>query len=577
MVDLQDPEVAAYIILGTAGVVIFLVAFWTFWKIGSAKREADRGSRLERKVEAKTGLGRMSKVNRKVQKKEKKEAKEARAQEKGVESISDKNLSPSGAAVKGTAADVVETAVQSAESAEAVTALESRTIGLLAGITEAEKAIRNYANQERNQESIVEAGVQRILQLELAIEQDAKHAVKDAGVINHLNSLSAMLAEQVGQIQTAKSRELEGMNSLIGYMDESVKESKKVVKNLRTETKVLSRIEKKKKKSFSKEIADLDRVNEEKKKELKQAESKENADRQIIKSVRQEIGWISRQHGLAKRLESQLQTSFSMIKLNLKEGRRILKRLSKQEKNVKGFEGSSKKAKDGAEGKVKALEKLSGTLGNLGSGKQTGGLYGIAASLSEGLNLFFEDFKKAQEDSAVFDASLQDALRAEYKIVRHTMAYERVIKSLTEAEKAVDQGVNVMAEIVKSVSSEGKLSDSEAKVEQTLGKLRQTLDYESRVENLAERQTKRLGRRVREDIGSIRQLMQEDSKILSLAEAGSRKVGDSVAKLVNSKVSKRYTQSTVNRAEQFGNELAQKNKTAAKQFKKARRWENRAK
>ena len=560
---------------GILAIAVIAVTIYIVVRMGREESEADKGSRLERKVEADTGLGRMAKANRNIQKQQKEEVRHAETQEKDLRSIFNKNLSPSEISVKEIAVDVAETVADSGRSEEAVSAAESRTIGLLAGIKEAEDGIKKYVNQERDQENSVEDGIRSILALKPALDKDARYAANDAAVVSHLKSLVGVLAGQVKKIQAAKSGELDNMNSLTDSLDLSVKESRKVLKNLKTETNVLNERENKERKDFSQDIAGLNKVLKTKKQELSKAEKEgKNSD---AESLRKEIDMISRQNSLAEKLDKQLEDSFSRVKLSIIGCRHRLKRINDQEGRVKSFAGSSKKAKADAEAKVRALEKLSESLGGLASesGKQ-GDVHQIALPLSEALNLFHRDFKKAQEDSASFDASLKDILKAEYKIVRNVLAYERHIKSLAESDKAIDEGISTMTEIVKSISSEGEVGAHEEKVKGVLNSLRQISDREARMEHLVERNTVRLGRGIKEVIGHIGLLMQEDSKILSLADASSESIGGSLANLVNSKVGGRYSQSAVDKAEKFGRELGKKNKTAANQFNKAKNWENRA-
>lgn len=557
------------------GIAILIFIFWILSKI--SRHRAEFGTGLERRVEKQTGLGGIRKKIRQIQagtiaEKQKGKVEEAKeeAEEKGAKGRgADKAEieAEKGAAKGAKAAEEIE------ESAEALSAIEGRSLGLIAGLKLIEQAIESYVQRESQEESKEGEELKYINGLIGRIGQMVNYNKIDSHVIayleNYVNNLLSYLRAEVG---TEEGKEKD-MKELIIQLKEAIVEMRQVLNEAKTEAGIFRKFERKARNDYSKEIKDLARSLKAKEKELKQAKrAGKGADRNLIANLEREIALMRKQHDAANRLNSQLKSTFKMMDKEIKETRKMIRRLLKLDKNMNRTDKTINKTESKIEKKFKQMresfEKLEKAIGTFESSKN---IHLIALSISKELNDFLKKNKDLGLMTSQFDKSLRNIVTVGFEMSRLTEAYEKMIRGLTDSEKAVDQGMEVLTKVMQSVTSDSEIQIDEKEVADTLEQLKQLLDYEEKIEKYLSNLVTAIEYKLRELFGLIDRLVEEDMRIVNSIEASSGNLGKMMAGAVDRKIA--VDEKYMNQAEQFESQLNSRNAAAARAYSQARRAE----
>jgi len=557
------------------GIAILIFIIWILSKI--SRHRAEFGTGLERSVEKQAGLGGIRKKIRQVQagtiaEKQKGKVEEAKeeAEEKGAKGRGAGKAeieAEKGAAEGARAAEEIE------ESAEALDAIEGRALGLIAGLRLIQQAIENYVQRESQEEAKEEEEVKYINGLIGRIGQMVNYGKIDSQVIayleNYVNNLLSYLRAEVG---TEEGKEKD-MRELIIQLREAIVEMKQVLNEAKTEARIFRKFERKARKDYSREIKDLAKSLRAKEKELKEARrAGKGADRNLIANLEREIALMRKQQDAANRLDAQLKLTFKMMDKEIKETRKMIRRLLKLDKNMNRSDRTINKTESRIEKKFRQMRESFGKLEKaIGTFESSKNIHLIALSISKELNEYLKENKDLELMTSEFDKSLRNIIVAGFEMARLTEAYEKMIQGLTDSEKAVDQGMEVLTKVMQSVTSDSEIQIDEKEVADTLEQLKQLLDYEENIEKYLTNLATSIEYKLRELFSLIERLSEEDMRIVNSIEASSANLGRMMAGVVDRKIA--VDEKYMSQAEQFEGQLNARNAAAARAYSKARRYE----
>ena len=562
------------------GVGVFVII--TGLAVLALKRNANRhaaeyGNKEDKQIEREAGVYPVAKANRKAQKQEQAEATEAKHERGSIQSAPKKNLSPSQVEAEKAAATGAHALEDGIKASQSIASIEGRNIDLDAELANEQQDFEKYVKAEEELDSVEEQQVANVNQVISGLEKDFTYSQMDSRVVSHLMALTNALAQGIAAEVQTKVREKDNMKVLLERLNTSLEKSRRILRELRTASGIFKKREVKEERDYSKGIRQVAEAIKKKKTELSNEQKRgKKADQGIIRNLEKEVKLMSGGENLLRRLEGQLSASFKRIKGDHKKGRKSLNNIKNLEKQILKFDDLAGKSEASFEAKIKMMEGTSNELSALASVSQSDrNVYRMALSLSEKLNVFFEVYKDAEENAKEVDSSLKEIIKAYYQILLWSRAYQNLIRSLNEAEKAIVEGTEVMTKVIESILvSDDKVSHSEAEVESTIAKLRNTLNYEARLEKYVERWNKVLENKVIKQFSHFEQLRQRDARILQNVKGGSQNLGTAMAQLISRKVEvdKKY----MAKAQEFESQLNSKNATASRWYRRSRRLTGKA-
>ena len=554
------------------GIIILIFIFWLLNKF--YRHRAEYGTGLERDVERRVGLrpaGKKLKQILEATVAEKKRTAAAKAKEAAQATLSKKEGAPEEEVEAEKAAAVGAKAAEEMEaSAEALDAIEGRALGLISGLKLIEQAIENYVNRERQEDAKEEEEIKHINGLVGKISRMVNYDKIDNNVLSYLESfLNNLLNYLRAEIATEEGKEKD-MIELMQQLLVAGAEMKQVLNEAKTEAGVFRKFERKSRNDFTKEIKELKRTIKAKEKELKQAKrAGKGADKGLIANLKREIALMIKQYSAAQRLHSQLKTTYKMMDKEIKQTRKLIRRLLRLDRKVNRFDKRLNKAESKIKKKFEELRKSFEKLGkSVDVFEQSKNIHLIALSISRDMNEYLKENKDLGLMTANFDRTLRDIITIALEMVKLTEAYERMIQGLTDSEKAVDQGMEVLTKIMQSVVTASEIQVDEKEVAETLSQLRGLLDYEEKIEKYLSKILTALEYKMRQLFTLVEQLAQEDQRIVNTIEASSSNLGRMMSGAVDRKVA--IDETYMSQAEQFEDQLRRRNAAASRAYSQAR-------
>ena len=554
------------------GIAVLIFIIWLLNKI--SRHRAEYGTGLERDVEKRVGLRPVGKKLKRILEAtvaEKKRTAAAKAKEAAQAALSKKEGAPEEEVKAEKAATVGAKAAEEMEaSAEALSAIEGRVLGLISGLKLIEQAIENYVDRERQEDAKEEEEIKHINGLVGKISRMVNYDKIDNNVLSYLEGfLNNLLNYLRAEIATEEGKEKD-MVELMQQLLVAGAEMKQVLNEAKTEAGVFRKFERKSRKDFTKEIKELKKTIKAKEKELKQAKrAGKGADKQLIANLKRELALMKKQYNAAQRLHSQLKTTYKMMDKEIKQTRKLIRRLLRLDRKVNRFDKRLNKAESKIAKKFeelrKSFEKLEKSVDVF---EQSKNIHLIALSISRDMNEYLKENKDLGLMTANFDRTLRDIITIALEMVKLTEAYERMIQGLTDSEKAVDQGMEVLTKIMQSVVTASEIQVDEKEIAETLSQLRGLLDYEEKIEKYLSRILTALEYKMRQLFTLVEQLAQEDQRIVNNIEASSANLGTMMSGAVDRKVA--IDEKYMSQAEQFEDQLRRRNAAASRAYSQAR-------
>lgn len=480
-----------------------------------------------------------------------------------------KSGSVEAAAEEGAAKGAVA-ATEAEKAAQALEAVKGRALGLIAGMKLIEESIEKYVKREQSEEASEEKEAEFIDKLAEEIGKISNYDQIDASVLEYLKRLMEELVARVkSEVALKKSNEA-GMAELVRWLRVAIIEIKTVLKEARAEEKVFKKFERKSRKDYSADIKKLKKALDRRYKDLKNArKAGKNADPNLIDKLEKEIDLMSKQYNSANALNSQLKATYKMMDYEIKQSRRIIKKLLNQDRQIQKAEGKligTEKHIGKLIGKIEeSFKKLEASVKTFES---TADMHVIALSFSGSLNEFLKEMEDIDLITADFDKALKNVLLIGYSMARSTEAYERLNEALTQAEETVDQGMDVLVKIMQSVVSDSKMQVDEQEVSQNLERLNKMLDSQRGVDDYL----KRLAAAIRYKIGvlysAIDALINQELEISALLQRYSGYLGKVMGDAFNRKLA--IDKTYMSQVDDFQRTLKQRNDIAYAAYKEAR-------
>ena len=470
-------------------------------------RMAEYGSGNEHEIERKTGIDSTSKLLTKLIKTIKKEKRKIKNEEKQEKAQSKKENS------EKSEVSVAKAAEESEETAEALTAIQGRAAGLIAGLRLIELSIENYANKEsqketkQNQET---AYIERLIsEITLITKSNNVDSQRRANLNAIINNLIAHLEAETN-IEFSKDAEMKILTSLL---EDATKEIKQVLKEAKTEKNVFKKFKRKEQKDYSAAIKELGNTAKTKNKQLNRLKKKSKENNEIVNNMERKIALIRRQHKIASKLNSKLQKTSNVINQKSRKLNRIIQNLLKKDKSIDKLEKTLIKTESKTHNASVQIRQSLGNLKKPVSSDQSNDADTTALSFSNNLNELLKKEQDVQLIDKDFDETLKGIVSTGFEMARLTEKYEKITLGLTGLEQAADQSTKVLAKIVQSVTSDQQLQAHEEKVINALDKLTKLLDYQKAIENRLHRITKALESKLMEVYSSIDRLSNQDSRM----------------------------------------------------------------
>ena len=468
---------------GIAASLIFLILVSYLIKIRRS-RTAEYGSRNEHDIERKTGVDSTSKLLMRLIKTIKKERRKIKSEQQREKAESKKERSGK------SEVSIAKAAEEGEETAEALTAIQGRAAGLIAGLRLIELSIENYASKESEETAKQNQEITYIETLISKISQIVKFNGVDYRRRSNLNAIVNNLIayfEDWTKIEFSKDVEMKRVTS---RLKEATKEIKQVLKEAKTEKNIFKKFKRKEQKDYSAAIKELRRTANAKKKQLSRLKRKSAENDKIVDSMERKIALIRKRHRLASRLNSRLQKTSNVINQKSKKLSRIIQKLLKKDKFIDKFEKALRSAESKTRQKSLRIRRSFRGLKKSVSAVKSTDVDATAVSFSNGLSQLLKLNEDVRLMDRHFDGALRGIVSTGFEMARLTEEYERITLGLTGLEQAANQSTRVLAKIVQNVSSSQEIRVHEEKVINSLDKLAKLLDYQKRIERHLDRVAK---------------------------------------------------------------------------------------
>ena len=557
-------------IVGVGFVIIFI--FILIFR-GYSKYRAYWGRGEERAVEYEAGMGSTRRKLRRLLKGSKNLAKSTYAfyqilkqkanQNKGSTSKADMDADKA-------AISSAQTAEKVEESAEALEAIEGRALGLIAGLRIIEQEIEKYLQKETQENAKEEMELSYVNQTTEEIGQLTNYKNIDEAVLSQLqNFLNNLINYLQAEIEIEKEREND-KRGIISKLKLAVHEMKLVLREARTGIGIFRRVQRKVRTDYSSSVKRLRKAIRKKTVDLLKARMSKGTDKAIIDSLKREIRLMWGQYLVVNRLNKQLNLTFEMMDKEVKEIKRIIRRLLSFDKDMISFDNALIATERQIEKKVKQMKSSFSKIRKIEQHKSRN-IYMVSLGIANDLKIFLKENADTGFMTSNFDTVLRRIAADSFQMASLTVAYERIIRGLADAEQAIDDGVKVLTRIMEGIIIDSQMKIDEEEVSNTLEQLRKQLDYESVIDRYLSNLGKNIQYRLRVLYTLIDRLIAEDTRIVNSIRISSSNLGQIMAVQVNRKVA--IDEKHVGEIRQFERELEKRNIVAYNRYIQGRRAE----
>lgn len=556
---------------GMAGLIIVFLIIYFVMKLRSHR--AEWGTFRERRVERKTGLGPFGRMLRQTLRSVRSIKKHGKVEKKKVNGAAKKKgeKTKSGKKAGKAATEGAKAAEETEKSAEALTAIQGRALGLIAGLKLIEQAIEKYVQRESQEENKEQQEIQYIGGLIGRISQIINYNKIDSNTLSYLeNFIDNLLSYLRAEIGTEEGKEKD-MKELISQLKEAIKEMKQVLVEAKTESGVFKKYERKAKKDYGKGIRAIGvAIWKRRAKLIQQIMKFKNADRELIAKLKMQIAMLGKLYNSANKLNAQLKKTFKMIDNGVKETRWILRRLLRLDRKMSSFDKTVNKTESRVEKKFKQMrESFAKFERSIKSFESDRDVNSVALSFSANLREYVKENKDLGVMTSEFDKSLRNILTMGFLMVKLTESYEKIVEGLTQSEEVVSQGERAFERVLQAAASESEIQMDEKEVSETLGQLGSILNYGKKIEKYLSNLTMVIEYKLRKLYPLINLLVEEDMRVVNTLEKSSSNFVQLMAG-AHDRVTV-ITGRNVGAIEKFENQLGKENADIASSYSQARR------
>src|SRR3989338_8228519 len=202
-------------------------------------------------------------------------------------------------------------------------------------------------------------------------------------------------------------------------MENAVSIMKTSISGARVELNKLRREERKTRKHFKKELNSLKASLKAKVKELHSLNRSKNADSRIITSLRREIDLRSQQMNSANTINNQLESTYSFMKSEIRQMKRLLMHVLANEKNIKSYGRLLEDRKKQINKRFKSLKEEMSLIEKVAEEFKITNPHEVALVLSSRLKDYFKVYSEILEEDLSFDNTVKDITIKNFVISQH--------------------------------------------------------------------------------------------------------------------------------------------------------------
>ncbi|MBI2655429.1 hypothetical protein HYX06_03330 [Candidatus Woesearchaeota archaeon] len=573
-----DLKLIGYII---GGVVLLLIVIAI--GIGYRGRHAERGTREERGILEMAGMWAYGKIQRQVENRERQMASQeaaAASQEAAQEPAAGQEAAAEGDKAPVEAVKAVEQgaiAAQHEEKAElATSAIEARIIGIMAAVKALTQANIQISLFKKRSVPAQEYEISVFNEVMNRIRNLRNYGQIDQQMSNYLKKLMDNIVKifnfEIGQ----EEKKIEFIGNLAKKMDQAAEVMKEDIGYARIELKRINKEERKERKHFKKELADLENALKAKIKKLKSLRKK-GADPQVLASMLAEIDMLSKQLERATSLNRQLKATYAFMKKEIREMRKLLKYILANEKTLAAAEKVLGKRREDIRGRIVKLKSALALIQSAESlFSESSSHYEIALALADGVKKYFEAYKSILQDDLSFDKSVKIITVKNFVIAQQMQAFQKLESALRQSEEAVETGIEAITQLMGNIVGEASKINVDAIIK-TLKSAGLYLNYEADVGKFIENLTRTIRINSRQLNAEIDGIIKEDERLLleiedeqksSASDIGSAMAAAQQRKLaINNRLYEPIS-------DDFKKQLAERDTNAAKAYDEAMRAES---
>lgn len=459
------------------------------------------------------------------------------------------------------------------ESAEALAGIEGRALGLIAELKLVEHAIEQYVQRENFEDTKQEQEAHYLNQLAAEIGQLNNFDSIDERVLywmqNFLANVAGYLEGEIG----IEGERVSDMKELISKLKRAVGVIKDVLNEARTGTGIFRKYERKARTDYSGSIRQLRKAIRRKSADLLKARlnakmTKDPNYKSIVDDLKREIKIMLQQYWAISKLNNQLSITYEMMEKEIRETRTIIRRILDLDRQMAYFGLMLAAIEPQIERKIKQMKQSIAKIRAFES-YPSRNIYAIALGIASNLNVFVKENADVGMAAANFDDDVRKITKVGFQMASLTVAYERTIRSLADADEAVDDGMKVLTRIMQGILIDPKMKIDEEEVAGTLDQLKKQLDYESTIGRYLANIEKSIQYRLRVVYSLADQLVAEDMRVVNSMKLSSGSLGQMVAIQVNHKVS--IDEEYIGEVRQFEQDLKKRNADAYNRYIQARK------
>ena len=278
----------------------------------------------------------------------------------------------------------------------------------------------------------------------------------------------------------------------------------------------------------------------------------------------------------AKIIIKQLLATYSFIKSEIRQMKRLLNYVIANERDIKKYEELLYYRNRQIDGNFKILNAAVSSIEKIAQ-HEIENPHKVAAYLSSGLKNYFEVYSRILEDDLKFDSTVKEITVKNFVISQQMQAFQKLARAFTQSKEALKSGVEALTELAKGVVGE----ESKSNVDEIVSKLqgaRKILDYEQSIESYMESLAQTLQSKSSQLNAFIQQIIEEDKKLIEKIrleeESNSSHLGSVIGTAVWKKIQIdkkkiKIDQKYMAQAQAYGNDLQKRNRIAANSYRQA--------
>jgi len=552
-------------------VIIFIAVVIFWWRRRNAERESWLGWREEREE----NLGPYARSDKQIVSWFERLAQ--RAKQFGiVEKLQEKLARKFKGALKAVRAveDSAEASEHEEEVQKAGAAIEGRSIGIEASLKKIARALIWFALKKRKNTLNEQLELTEQTKLINEIQELANAPQIDERFANYLRGIVARLTVVIQNDLATEEEKKKIRDSIVPDIEKAVDVMKNEIKKARIVIGILQRERRKARKYSNRELVGAEESLKKEEKALEELDRGNKDEPTVIVQLRRELDMKWEQLRQAKKIGRQLEATYAFMRRAGKEMRRVLKYVLANEKSMKRFDDLLEDLKKEADQRLAKLRQAFAALQQVSERFGTTNINEATLALASALREYFRVYQQMQSRNISFDATVRDIAIKNFVISQQMRAFQQLMDSLTQSEKAADAGISAITELISGLVNEASKENIAHEVE-SLKESTRVLNYEGDIVSYMKSLARTLESKSRELTEDLQFLINKDKEIS--AQIASEELlianglGRAIAKVIDKKIA--FGVITTQQSSAFQQQLQQKYAQAAAGYNQAMRRE----